>query len=145
MARIAERAPNSGACGKLEIRVVKNYHRIFAAQFKHNGGQIFGRGRSYLLARRDRARKHYFVGRRPDERRSRFAGAGHDLDNIIRHACLLKYLAYPDARQRCQFRRLDNHRVSRHQCHDGLAERDRQRIIPCRNDRNNTERVVDDL
>ena len=67
MAGVAECSPNSGASGKAKVRIFKDDHRIFSAEFKHRRCEILRCGLCDPLSRRDRSGKHQLVRRRVDQ------------------------------------------------------------------------------
>ena len=145
LAAIHEAAPDRGAGGDVQIGVGENDHGIFAAEFERGRNQLFGAGFGDALAGGDAAGEKNFVGAGGDEGGAEIAAALDDLYEILGKFGLGAEFGeqFTDERAgpRGQFGRLQDYRITGGESRDDLGHRNRERVVPRRNDGDNAERV----
>ena len=125
----------------MHVRVAEHDHRVLAAKLEHRALQL---SRARLPDRPPdlhRAGEEHLRDAGLHER-----GPGprpvHDAHETLWHAGPFEHAADPLADQRRQRSGLQDHAVAGHQCHRDLAEGDRPRIVPGRDDPDHAERLV---
>jgi len=135
-------APQSApSTARFEIGVREDEHRILSAELETDGPQeraaLGGDPRAH--GRRAGEEDLRDPGS-PHELASHFAVALDDLDKTLRRGG--ERVLDPHRRERSQLGRLDQHRVAASDRGGDLAEWDRKREVPRRDDRDHPERLV---
>ena len=139
---IDERSPHRRTRRHVDVGIVEHQHGIFPAQLQHHRKQSLGRRRRDPLSGRNAAREHELVDRRTQQRRSSRTFAHHHLEHILRNARRVQQRCQFQRHQRSQLRRLQHHGIARNQRSQSLRRRNRERIIPRRNDSDHAMRFA---
>ena len=138
-------APHSGAGCYVEVGVGKNNHRVFAAKFENRWNQFFRTRFRDAAASGHASREQYFVRSGLDQRLAHFPSALHDGDEIFRKAGVEEKPLDQCPALRREIARLTHDDVPRSHRRNDLAERNREWVIPRRNNRDDAERLIDQI
>ena len=138
-------APDSGARGHFQIRICQNDHGIFAAKFEYGGDQPFRAGLSNAPPSSHAACEYDFVRRGIDQRLPDLSSALDDSDKVFGKAGVDEEFFDQRATLRGEVARLAHRGISGRDRGNDFAERDGQRIVPRRDDGDDTKRIVSQI
>ena len=131
---VHERSPDGAARRHIDVGVFEHEHGILAAQFQHHRKQSFGGDLRDSPAGGDAAGKDQFVDFASHQRRPSLAFAWEHLKNVVGNSSLAQQRLQFERNQRRQLGGLEHDGISRNQRRHGLRRRNRERIIPGRDD-----------
>src|SRR6266850_629032 len=145
LATIRVAPPHGGTGRHVEVSISENDHRVFAAKFENRWNQFFCTRFRDAAAGGHASREQYFVRSGLDQRLTYFPATLHDGDEIFRKPGVEEELLDQRPALRREIARLTDDRVSRSHRRNDLAERNRERVIPRRNNRDDAERLIDQI
>lgn len=125
-----------------QVGVLGHDHRVLAAQFGRESDQATPALLGQCRAGGTGSGEHQVVAVVDDRRAHHRAGAGHDGEQLRRQSGLVQQLGVGQCAERREAVRLDHDGVSSEQRRDGVGDGQRHRVVPRRDDADDTLRVV---
>ena len=142
LARVHERAPDEARGRPVEVRVRRDDGRVLAAELEDDAREVLRRALHDADAGLDDAREEDFRDARVlDEDVRVRAARRHDVHDAGRQARAPAEVSDGETRERRGRRGLQDDRVARREARRDLDERDSEREVPGRHDRDDAERL----
>src|SRR5258708_1812873 len=142
LAAIRVAAPNGRTGCHVKVSIRENDHGVFAAKFENRWNQFFRTGFGHLPARGHASGEDHFVRRGINQSLAHFTASLNYSDDILGKSGIDEKSLDQRATLRREVAVLAQTRIARRYCRYDLTHRNRQRIIPRRNDSNDPKRIA---